>query len=104
MLKLLWLIFITATVAKDLPGLDYLSSGFDALKMISNNEETSASDRSRFRLFDLRERDGDDYLLEVGNVTQLFRTPSVIQVTNVNMRKRVSVESVSYTYQEFFRR
>ena len=104
MLKLLCLIFVTATMAKDLPGLDYLASGFDALKMISNNEETSASDRSRFRLFDLRERDGYDYLLEIGNNTQLFKTPSVIQVTNVNMRTRVSVESVSYTYREFFQR
>ncbi|CAF3662706.1 unnamed protein product [Rotaria sordida] len=71
--------------------------------MISNNENVQSSDRSKFRLFDLSELDGDDYILEVINKTQTFKTPSVIQVTNINMNTRVSVESVSYTYQEFFR-
>ncbi|CAF3791408.1 unnamed protein product [Rotaria sp. Silwood1] len=104
MLKLLFIISIPAIAAKDLPGLDYLASGFDALKMISNNEEISSSDRSKFRLFDLRERDGEEYILETINKTQTFNTPSVVQVTTVNMRTRSSVESVSYTYEEFFRR
>jgi hypothetical protein len=95
---------ITAITAKDLPGLDYLASGFDALKMIGNNEETTSSDHSKFRLFNLRERDGEAFVLETTNKTQTFQTPSIIQVTNVNMRTRVSVESISYTYQEFFQR
>lgn len=101
---IIWLVLITMVKGKDLPGLDYLSSGFDALKMISNNEDVTSSDRSRFRLFDLRERTGEDYLLEIGNKTQLFQTPSVIQVTNLNMRKQINIESVSYTYREFFQR
>ncbi|CAF3207054.1 unnamed protein product [Rotaria sp. Silwood2] len=98
MLKLLFLLLVTIVTAKDLPGLDYLTSGFDALKMISNNEDVTSSDRSKFRLFDLSERDGNDYELEVMNKTHTFSTPSLIQVTNINMKTRVSVESVSYTY------
>ncbi len=91
-------------MTKDLPGLDYLASGFDALKMIGNNEEVTSSDRSKFRLFDLRERDGEEFELKTMNKTQKFKTPSVVQVTNINMRNRVSVESISYTYREFYQR
>ena len=104
MLKLLFIISITTIAGKDLPGLDYLASGFNALKMISNNEEISSSDHSKFRLFDLRERDGVKYILEIINQTQTFNTPSVVQVTTINMRNRIGVESVSYTYEEFFQK
>ncbi|CAF2684273.1 unnamed protein product [Rotaria sp. Silwood2] len=103
MLKMLWLALIATITAKDLPGLDYLISGFDALKMIGTNEDTSSSDRSKFRLFDLRQLDGEEYILKTANRTQSFKTPSLVQVTNINMRNRVSVESVSYTYREFLR-
>ncbi|CAF0806318.1 unnamed protein product [Didymodactylos carnosus] len=101
-----WLLIAIGTTiisGEDLPGLDFLASGFDALKMISNNEDVKSSDRSRFRLFDLTtDRDGSPFKLNANDVKQTFETPSTVQVTKINMRNTVSVETVSYTYQEFF--
>ncbi|CAF0882559.1 unnamed protein product [Didymodactylos carnosus] len=71
--------------------------------MISNNENVESTDRSRFRVFNLiTDRDGYPFTLNVHNIKSKFQTPSVVQVTRINMRSTVSVQSVSYTYQEFF--
>ena len=104
MFKLLCLIFIVTVRAKDLPGWDYLESGFDALKMISNNEGSRSSNGFRYRLFDLGERDGQEYEFTAMNKTQKFKTPSVVRVINANIRNRVDVESISYTYRAFRRK
>ena len=104
MFKLLCLILIMIVRAKDLPGLDYLESGFDALKMISNNEGVKSSNGFKYRLFDFSERNGQEYEFTAMNKTQKFKTPSMVRVTNVNIRNRVDVESISYTYRDFYRK
>lgn len=101
---LILLVSMIITVAKDLPGLDYLSTGFDALKMVNLNEESSSSDKLKFRLFKLDDRSGQPYTMDADGKEQTFTTSRYIQATTINMKTKVSIETLSSSYQDFRRR
>lgn len=85
---------------KQLAGLSYLLSGFDAAKMVSV-EEISSGDQSKFRLFDSDESDESSYTLVIGDRKEDFSVPSVVGVNDVSMATMVAVESISKSYTEF---
>lgn len=86
--------------AKELAGLSYLLSGFDAARMISV-EEISAGDQSKFRLFDLDESGDKPYTLIIGNKKEDFNIPSNVGVNDISMATVLAVESISKSYIEF---
>ena len=94
----LWLF---ASSENELPGLNYLISGFDALTMTSQNE-VNKNDDSKFRLLDLSEMRETQYNLKIGTETYRYSTPKMVQVVDVSLKTAVAVESITKTYQEFF--
>ncbi len=92
---------IGSALTKDLPGLDFLATGFDALKMINLNEVPSASDKLKFRLFNLDDGLGKIYSFDAEGMTNSYTTSRYVQATTVNMKTKVAVETISKTYQEF---
>lgn len=101
---LLTLLTSMSTIAfKDLPGLDYLSTGFDASKMINLNEAPSASDKLKFRLFDLDDHQGKNYLLDTDGANQTYTTSLYVHATTINMNTKVSLASLSTSMQQFER-
>ena len=84
----------------ELPGLSYISSGFDVAKMVSI-EEISSSDQTKFRLFDFDETNDEPYTLTIGNRKQDFIVSSLMQVTDISMATIVTAESISKSYVEF---
>lgn len=96
---LIWNFWILVD-SKQLAGLSYLLSGFDAAKMISV-EEISSGDQSKFRLFDLEGSDDNPYTLVIGNRKEDFSAPSVVGVNDVSMATMLAVESISKSYTEF---
>ncbi len=104
-LYLLFLLtYIGLVLTKDLPGLDFLATGFDALKMINLNEAPSASDNLKFRLFNLDDGLGKTYSFDADGVEHNYTTSRYVQVTTINMKTKVAIETISKTYQEFRRR
>ncbi len=96
--------FLLAAVStKELPGLAYLYSGFDALKMVSANEISSGG-QSKVRLFDLDEFNENTYTLDINGQQQEFRIPRLVQVKDVAIASRQDVESISRTFERFFTR
>jgi hypothetical protein len=88
-------------LTKDLPGLDFLATGFDALKMINLNEVPSASDKLKFRLFNLDDGLGKTYLFDADGIKHSYTTSRYVQATTINMKTKVAVETISKTYKEF---
>ena len=101
MLILVVVLFLSATVhASDrLPGLDDISSGYDAAKMLSANEQNS-----KYRIFDLSEASPEPFVLDIMNKSRSFQVPKYVNVVKMNLRKEDLCESVSYTFQTFLYR
>lgn len=95
------LIHIGSVLTKDLPGLDFLATGFDALKMVNLNEVPSASDNLKFRIFNLDDGLGKTYSFNAAGVEHNYPTSRYVQVTNINMKTKVAIETISKTYKEF---
>lgn len=82
-----------------LPGVDELRSGYDAVKMLSASEQ-----RSKFHIFDLSETSTTPFILKVDGKEWSYATPADVQVTYLSTRKENSCESVSYSFEQFYRR
>ena len=82
-----------------LPGVDDLRSGYDGTKMLSATEQ-----RSRFRIFDLNDKSDTPFILKVNGKEQSYATPALAQVTDVSTRKENNCESISYSFEQFYRR
>jgi len=82
-----------------LPGVNDLQSGYDGAKMLSASEQ-----RSRFRIFDLNDKSNTPFILKVNGKEHSYATPTYAQVTDVSTRKENNCESISYSFEEFYRR
>ncbi|CAF1295634.1 unnamed protein product [Rotaria sp. Silwood1] len=80
-----------------------MATGFDALKMINLNEAPSASDKLKFRLFNLDDGLGKTYLFDADGIQHSYTTSRYVQATKINMKTKVAIETISKTYQEFRR-
>ncbi|CAF4831041.1 unnamed protein product [Rotaria sp. Silwood1] len=79
----------------ELPGLNYLASGFDAARMVNLNE-VSSSDQSKFRLFDLGASNGKTYTLTV--VTLELSIDNTIQEAYQMMQSKYTAVATSTTW------
>ncbi|CAF1340765.1 unnamed protein product, partial [Didymodactylos carnosus] len=66
-----------------------------------NLNEPSASDNLKFRLFNLDDGLGKIYSFDADGVEHNYTTSRYVQVTTINMKTKVAVETISKTYQEF---
>lgn len=89
---LLSICFIISHQAVDLPGVDYLCSGYDAVKLISG---TTA--QSKYRLFDLTE-EGEKFTVN----GKTYTTPSISQVTSMSIKSENTCEGVFSKFSEFY--
>lgn len=82
-----------------LPGIDDVSAGYDAAKMLSASEQNS-----KYRIFDLTDLKTEPYVTKTVGTHRNFSTPKLVQVTDVSVRKEDSCQTVAYTFESFFRR
>ena len=83
----------------DLPGIDDVASGYDAAKMLSASEQNS-----KYRIFDLSEESSTPFKLRVLGKEQTFTRPRLANAVPINLRRGSTCETVSYTFESFFRR
>ena len=99
---LCWLLLVhrCAGINTDrLPGLDDLTSGFDAAKMLSASDQ-----QSKFRILDLSEQSGGSFTVDVLDEKQTYPTPLLAQVTDISRRREVDCEDISYSFEKFYER
>ncbi|CAF3649132.1 unnamed protein product [Rotaria sp. Silwood1] len=83
----------------ELPGLSDISSGYDAAKMLSANEQNS-----KYRIFDLSEQRATPFKTEIQGKDRTFAIPKDVQVADISLRKVDSCETIAYTFESFFQR
>ncbi|CAF1533633.1 unnamed protein product [Rotaria sp. Silwood1] len=81
----------------ELPGLSDISSGYDAAKMLSANEQNS-----KYRIFDLSEQRATPFKTEIQGKDRTFAIPKDVQVADISLRKVDSCETIAYTFESFF--
>ena len=99
---LYWLALVHRCVginADRLPGLDELTSGFDAAKMLSASDQ-----QSKFRILDLSEQSGGSFSIGVLDEKQTYSTPLLAQVTDISRRREIDCEDISYSFEKFYER
>ncbi|CAF4059651.1 unnamed protein product [Rotaria sp. Silwood2] len=90
-------IYSTTQELEFLPGIDDLRSGYNGVKMLSATEQ-----RSKFRIFDLNEISNTSFIVKVLNKEHNYATPSLVQVTDISIRKENNCQSISYSFQQFY--
>ncbi|CAF4741605.1 unnamed protein product, partial [Rotaria sp. Silwood2] len=66
----------------ELPGVSDISSGYDAAKMLSTNEQ-----HSKYRIFDLSEQRATPFKTEIQGKDRTFAIPKDVQVADISLRK-----------------
>ncbi|KAL4511140.1 hypothetical protein ABPG73_008218 [Tetrahymena malaccensis] len=81
------------TQAQDLPGLDYIKSGYDGTKIL--NDQLG---QSKYPIFQFDPSNGEtDYRMNGQN----FKVPMVVQATGFSLRKETQCEGVFYSFSDF---
>ncbi|CAF1472757.1 unnamed protein product [Adineta steineri] len=80
-----------------LPGINDISAGYDAAKMLSANEQNS-----KYRIFDLSEQSTTSFNIKILGKDQKFAVPKFVQVTDVSIRKEDTCQTIAYTFESFF--
>ncbi|CAF2975083.1 unnamed protein product [Rotaria sp. Silwood2] len=82
----------------ELPGINDISSGYDAAKMLSANEQNS-----KYRIFDLSEQNTTPFQTKILGQDRVFTRPKLVQITDISVRKQDTCQTVAYTFESFFR-
>ncbi|CAF3178894.1 unnamed protein product [Rotaria sp. Silwood2] len=82
----------------ELPGINDISSGYDAAKMLSANEQNS-----KYRIFDLSEQNATPFQTKILGQDRVFTRPKLVQITDISVRKQDTCQTVAYTFESFFR-
>ncbi|KAL4511127.1 hypothetical protein ABPG73_008205 [Tetrahymena malaccensis] len=89
-------IFLILAQGQTLPGLDYIKSGYDGLKLL--NDQLG---QSKYPIFNLDPSNGvSDF--ELNGVT--YQVPNTIQATAQSLRKETQCEGIYYSFSDFQRK
>lgn len=83
----------------DLPGIDDIASGYDAAKMISASEQNS-----KYRIFDLSDISATPFKVKILGKSRVYNKPALVQTVDVSVRRHATCESISSTFESFYRR
>ncbi|CAF1315220.1 unnamed protein product [Rotaria sp. Silwood1] len=75
----------------ELPGINDISSGYDAAKMLSASEQNS-----KYRIFDLSEESTTTFRTKVLGQDRIFTRPKLVQITEINVRKQDTYHQAYY--------
>jgi hypothetical protein len=80
-----------------IPGVDHLSSGFDASKMIG-------VEAAKGKVFDLtKDGYGSVYVVKANGQQTTFSTPALVDVADISRRTENYCEKIVNTFQEFYK-
>ena len=89
--------------APNLPGLDHLSSGFDASAMVSPIDiDVTVGDKSKYAIFNLSEP-GSMFTLNANGHSKVFETSAFTQVTDLSIRKENYCEVITSSFDMFYK-